>query len=103
MGSEVLDAFHPAVREWFRTSFPEPTPAQAQAWPVIKNGDNTLLMAPTGSGQTLAAFLSSIDALIQAPARGCSVVYVSPLNALAVDVERHPRSPRTGLQRPADP
>src|SRR5258708_8743210 len=80
MGSEVLDAFHPAVREWFRTSFPAPTPAQAQAWPVIKNGDSTLLMAPTGSGKTLAAFLSSIDALIQTPARGCRVVYVSPLN-----------------------
>ncbi len=97
-----MEAFHPAVREWFRTSFPEPTPAQAQAWPVIKNGDNTLLMAPTGSGKTLAAFLSSIDALIQAPARGCRVVYVSPLKALAVDVERNLRSPIAGIGHAAE-
>ena len=97
MGSDVLDAFHPAVREWFRVSFPVPTPAQAQAWPVIKNGDSTLLMAPTGSGKTLAAFLSSIDTLIQAPARGCRVVYVSPLKALAVDVERNLRAPIAGI------
>ena len=97
MGSEVLEAFHPAVREWFRTSFPQPTPAQAQAWPVIRGGENTLLMAPTGSGKTLAAFLSSIDALIQSPARGCRVVYVSPLKALAVDVERNLRAPLAGI------
>jgi len=102
VGSESLDAFHPAVREWFRTSFPAPTPAQAQAWPVIKNGDNTLLMAPTGSGKTLAAFLSSIDALIQTPARGCRVVYVSPLKALAVDVERNLRSPIAGIGHAAE-
>src|SRR5258708_12675758 len=102
MGSEVLDAFHPAVREWFRTSFPAPTPAQAQAWPVIKNGDSTLLMAPTGSGKTLAAFLSSIDALIQTPARGCRVVYVSPLKALAVDVERNLRAPIAGIRHAAE-
>ncbi|MDP9320252.1 MAG: DEAD/DEAH box helicase [Chloroflexota bacterium] len=102
MGSEALDAFHPAVREWFRTAFPAPTPAQAQAWPVIKNGDNTLLMAPTGSGKTLAAFLSSIDALIQTPARGCRVVYVSPLKALAVDVERNLRSPIAGIGHTAE-
>src|SRR5258708_5289489 len=102
MGSEVLDAFHPAVREWFRTAFPAPTPAQAQAWPVIKNGDSTLLMAPTGSGKTLAAFLSSIDALIQTPARGCRVVYVSPLKALAVDVERNLRAPIAGIRHAAE-
>src|SRR5258708_11825433 len=102
MGSEVLDTFHPAVREWFRTSFPEPTPAQEQAWPVIRKGDNTLLVAPTGSGKTLAAFLSSIDALIQAPARGCRVVYVSPLKALAVDVERNLRSPIAGIGHAAE-
>jgi len=103
MGSEVLDAFHPAVREWFRTAFPGgPTPAQAQAWPVIRNGDSTLLMAPTGSGKTLAAFLASIDQLIQTPARGCRVVYVSPLKALAVDVERNLRSPIAGIRHAAE-
>src|SRR5918911_1092221 len=102
MGSEALGAFHPAVREWFRTSFPAPTQAQSQAWPVIKNGDNTLLMAPTGSGKTLAAFLSSIDQLIQSPARGCRVVYVSPLKALAVDVERNLRAPIAGIRHAAE-
>ena len=98
----MLETFHPAVREWFRTAFPAPTPAQAQAWPAIKNGDNTLLMAPTGSGKTLAAFLSSIDALIQSPPRGCRIVYVSPLKALAVDVERNLRSPIAGIRHAAD-
>lgn len=98
----MLETFHPAVRAWFRTAFPSPTPAQAQAWPAIKNGDNTLLMAPTGSGKTLAAFLSSIDALIQAPPRGCRLVYVSPLKALAVDVERNLRSPIAGIRHAAD-
>src|SRR5205085_2810409 len=102
MGSEALEAFHPAVREWFRTAFASPTPAQAQAWPVIKHGDSTLLMAPTGSGKTLAAFLSAIDALIQAPGRGCRVVYVSPLKALAVDVERNLRSPIPGIGHDAE-
>ena len=102
MGSEVLDAFHPAVREWFRTAFAGPTPAQAQAWPIIRNGENTLLMAPTGSGKTLAAFLSSIDELIRTPARGCRVVYVSPLKALAVDVERNLRSPVAGIGHAAE-
>ena len=102
MGSGSLEAFHPAVGEWFRTSFPEPTPAQAQAWPVIKGGENTLLMAPTGSGKTLAAFLSAIDELIQIPAQGCRIVYVSPLKALAVDVERNLRSPIAGIARSAE-
>src|SRR6266852_70766 len=102
MGSRELEAFHPAVRDWFRTSFAAPTPAQAQAWPVIKNGDNTLLMAPTGSGKTLAAFLSSIDQLIQIPPQGCRVVYVSPLKALAVDVERNLRAPIAGIAHAAE-
>src|SRR3954470_499333 len=97
MGSEALEAFHPAVREWFRTSFPAPTPAQDGAWPPIRGDENTLLMAPTGSGKTLAAFLASIDSLIQRPAGGCRVVYVSPLKALAIDVERNLRAPIAGI------
>jgi ATP-dependent Lhr-like helicase len=102
MGSAPLEQFHPAVREWFRTSFPAPTPAQEQAWPSITNGDSTLLMAPTGSGKTLAAFLGAIDRLIQAPAAGCRIVYVSPLKALAVDVERNLRSPIAGITHAAE-
>jgi len=102
VGSDALDRFHPAVSEWFRTSFAAPTRAQSQAWPVIKSGENTLLMAPTGSGKTLAAFLSSIDMLVQSPQRGCRVVYVSPLKALAVDVERNLRAPIAGIRHAAE-
>ena len=102
MGSEALGSFHPAVQEWFRTSFPDPTPAQERAWPVIKGGESTLLMAPTGSGKTLAAFLSAIDELIQTPPNGCRVVYVSPLKALAVDVERNLRAPIAGIRHAAE-
>src|SRR6185436_2471609 len=97
VGSAALEQFHPAVREWFRTSFEAPTPAQDGAWPPIRAGENTLLMAPTGSGKTLAAFLASIDSLIQRPAGGCRVVYVSPLKALAIDVERNLRAPIAGI------
>src|SRR2546428_2742896 len=102
MGSEGLERFHPAVREWFSTSFPVPTPAQTGAWPPIAAGESTLLMAPTGSGKTLAAFLSSIDTLIQSPPAGCRIVYVSPLKALAVDVERNLRAPIAGIGHAAE-
>src|SRR5260221_8973499 len=102
MGSQGLDLFHPAVQEWFRTSFAAPTPAQSGAWPVIKHRDSTLLMAPTGSGKTLPAFLSTIDPLIQSAPGGCRIVYVSPLKALAVDVERNLRSPIAGITHAAE-
>jgi ATP-dependent Lhr-like helicase len=102
MGSAGLTSFHPAVQEWFHTSFPAPTPAQEQAWPAIQDGDSTLLMAPTGSGKTLAAFLASIDVLARTPAKGCRVVYVSPLKALAVDVERNLRAPIAGIGHAAE-
>lgn len=81
-------------------------PAQAQAWSAIADGDNTLVIAPTGSGKTLAAFLWAIDRLASSeprPARaGTRVLYVSPLKALAVDVERNLRTPLTGIARIAD-
>ncbi len=98
----ALDRFSPLVRDWFTASFAEPTPAQAGAWNAIGRGENTLVVAPTGSGKTLAAFLSAIDALVTAPpaAAGqgkCTVLYLSPLKALAVDVERNLRSPLVGI------
>src|SRR5512133_2623265 len=84
--------FHPAVQAWFERALGTPTPAQALGWPPIRRGESTLLLAPTGSGKTLAAFLSCIDRLMFAPApprrERLSVIYVSPLKALAVDVER---------------
>ncbi|HSD18750.1 MAG TPA: DEAD/DEAH box helicase, partial [Anaeromyxobacter sp.] len=97
----ALELFRPAVREWFSRCFEAPTPAQALAWPAIRRGESTLLLAPTGSGKTLAAFLSCIDRLMFAPEpprkERLRVVYVSPLKALAVDVERNLRAPLAGI------
>ncbi|MGI8870560.1 MAG: ATP-dependent helicase [Mycobacteriales bacterium] len=103
---DPLEAFSPATRAWFAASFPAPTPAQDGAWKAIRNGDNTLVVAPTGSGKTLAAFLAEIDTLStkDPPAdasKRCRVLYVSPLKALAVDVERNLRSPLTGIRHAA--
>ena len=94
------------MQEWFRGAFPAPTAAQARGWPPILEGRSTLLLAPTGSGKTLAAFLAAIDRLMfspEPPKRGrCRVLYVSPLKALAVDVERNLRAPIAGIAATAE-
>src|SRR5436189_6057484 len=96
-----MSSFHPAVAEWFSGAFPAPTRAQELGWPAIARGEWTLIFAPTGSGKTLAAFLWALDRLIFAARpqkeRRCRVVYVSPLKALAVDVERNLRAPLAGI------
>jgi ATP-dependent Lhr-like helicase len=99
-GPAALDRFHPLVRDWFTGAFAGPTAAQAGAWEAIGRGDHTLVVAPTGSGKTLAAFLSAINELVtsQEARPACSVLYLSPLKALAVDVERNLRSPLAGLR-----
>ncbi len=99
----ALARFGVATREWFGGTFEAPTPAQAQAWSAIADGDNTLVIAPTGSGKTLAAFLWAVDRLAAEPksGNGTKVLYVSPLKALAVDVERNLRAPLTGITRTA--
>ncbi|KUI19514.1 ATP-dependent helicase [Mycobacterium lehmannii] len=105
MSKSPLARFSDLTREWFTGTFAEPTPAQAQAWSAIADGDNTLVIAPTGSGKTLAAFLWAIDQLASVPAEpraGTKVLYVSPLKALAVDVERNLRTPLTGIARVAE-
>src|SRR5690349_12945799 len=95
--------FSDLTREWFAAAFSTPTPAQAQAWQAIADGHNTLVIAPTGSGKTLAAFLWAIDQLAQEPdGKGTRVLYVSPLKALAVDVERNLSTPLTGITRVAE-
>jgi ATP-dependent helicase Lhr and Lhr-like helicase len=99
---DALDAFSPATRAWFEGAFAVPTQAQAQAWRAIGKGEDTLVIAPTGSGKTLAAFLWAIDRLAAVPPpadpkRRCRVLYVSPLKALAVDIERNLRSPLAGI------
>jgi ATP-dependent Lhr-like helicase len=95
--SNPLDLFHPAVRQWFTDSFPAPTLAQQLSWPAIARGESTLLLAPTGSGKTLAAFLWCLNRAMFSPpppkAERCRALYLSPLKALAVDVERNLRIP----------
>jgi len=125
--SDPFACFHPVTAEWFKAVFDAPTAPQRLGWPVIARGENALILAPTGTGKTLAAFLACLDRLMLqdseqgsatpanqdrspgAPARirdqkaagkeqsGCRIVYVSPLKALAVDVERNLRSPLAGM------
>ncbi|HWC78386.1 MAG TPA: DEAD/DEAH box helicase, partial [Pseudonocardiaceae bacterium] len=106
MGENVLDLFGPATRQWFTGAFAAPTDAQSGAWQAIAAGKHALVVAPTGSGKTLAAFLWALDRLAAAgppdePRRRCRVLYVSPLKALAVDVQRNLRAPLTGIRQAA--
>jgi ATP-dependent Lhr-like helicase len=106
--------FHPVTAAWFKAVFEAPTAPQRLGWPVIARGENALILAPTGTGKTLAAFLWCLDRLMLQPSypsdknkdaaraghpvsQGCRIVYVSPLKALAVDVERNLRSPLAGM------
>ncbi|HET6939754.1 MAG TPA: DEAD/DEAH box helicase, partial [Nocardioides sp.] len=99
----ALERFSEPTRAWFAAAFAEPTAAQVGAWEAIGAGRHALVVAPTGSGKTLSAFLWSLDRLLTSPrpserARRTRVLYVSPLKALAVDVERNLRSPLTGIR-----
>ena len=126
-GDVVLERFHPVTAEWFRAVFEGPTQPQREGWPAIARGDSTLILAPTGTGKTLTAFLWCLDRLMLQPRAfvappaepkpakrvkgrkkepkstalppgvGVRVVYISPLKALAVDVERNLRSPLQGI------
>ncbi|MGD0911188.1 MAG: DEAD/DEAH box helicase [Terracidiphilus sp.] len=113
--------FHPVTAAWFRAVFDAPTAPQRLGWPVIARGESALITAPTGTGKTLTAFLWCLDRLMledrdqgtgirgqtyrdqgnkgtrERESRGCRIVYVSPLKALAVDVERNLRSPLVGI------
>ena len=108
MHEELLSLFHPATARWFRESFAGPTPAQLMGWPAIAAGKNTLILAPTGSGKTLAAFLFAMDELIvqrekaHSETRGVHTLYVSPLKALANDIERNLEPPLRGIRSSAE-
>ncbi|GAA3319235.1 DNA glycosylase AlkZ-like family protein [Arthrobacter ramosus] len=123
-GNTAMDRFSRATREWFLGAFSAPTPAQDGAWKAISSGSHALVVAPTGSGKTLAAFLWALDRLLsvsptvsadalpvleeasgraraKAPKRKTRVLYISPLKALGVDVERNLRSPLIGITQTA--
>jgi len=110
----MLDRFSAPVRDWFSSTFGEPTPPQREGWPAIASGSDTLICAPTGSGKTLSAFLWSIDRLVKNAAYGdlpdeTTVIYVSPLKALGNDIQKNLDEPlrqirelaaATGLELP---
>jgi ATP-dependent helicase Lhr and Lhr-like helicase len=102
----VLAGFHAPVRDWFARSFAGPTRAQELGWPLIRSGRSTLILAPTGSGKTLTAFLAAIDRVMFEPPppreQRCRILYVSPLKALAVDVEKNLRAPLAGVASAAE-
>jgi ATP-dependent Lhr-like helicase len=100
--TDPFACFHSVTAEWFRAVFDAPTAPQRMGWPVIARGESALILAPTGTGKTLTAFLWCLDRLMLHPPpegkkQGCRIVYVSPLKALAVDVERNLRSPLAGM------
>lgn len=100
MDADALSRFSTTTQQWFAAELGTPTPAQAGAWSAIAAGDHTLVIAPTGSGKTLAAFLWALDRLITQPPtseKRCRVLYISPLKALAVDVERNLQRPLEGI------
>lgn len=123
LAAEAMDRFSRPTREWFLGAFSAPTPAQNGAWNAISSGSHALVVAPTGSGKTLAAFLWALDRLLvsapaepdelpgldaaakparqKAPKRKTRVLYISPLKALGVDVERNLRAPLIGITQTA--
>src|SRR5437868_14799821 len=102
MAKTALAPFHPLVRRWFEETLGKPSDPQAQGWPAIATGDDTLILAPTGTGKTLAAFLWELNQLIvrglDAPlGNAVQILYISPLKALNNDVQRNLELPLSQL------
>ena len=106
VANEALTPFSAPVRAWFESSFVAPTPPQQEGWPAIASGENVLILSPTGSGKTLAAFLWGLDRLMTEPVpereHRTRLLYISPLRALAVDVEKNLRAPLRGITLAAE-
>src|SRR4030081_2127364 len=102
----ALDLFSAPARDWFEGAFAAPTDVQERGWAAVAGGKHTLMCAPTGSGKTLAAFLWTLDRLagepVPAEAERCRVLYISPLKALTVDIERNLRAPLAGMRLQAE-
>lgn len=103
----VLDDFHPIVREWFTRTYGRPSPPQELGWPSIAAGKHTLILAPTGSGKTLTAFLWAINHLVEQHlgetlGPGVRILYISPLKALNNDIHRNLEAPLSGIQEEAE-
>jgi ATP-dependent Lhr-like helicase len=99
---DALAPFHPVVRDWFRETLGEPSEPQRRGWPAIAGGEHALILAPTGTGKTLAAFLWELNALITQGLEGplgnaIHLLYISPLKALNNDVQRNLDRPLTQL------
>jgi ATP-dependent Lhr-like helicase len=102
--SAALRRFHPVVREWFRETLGAPSAPQRKGWPAIAGGNHTLILAPTGTGKTLAAFLWELNALIvdglkEPLPNAVHLLYVSPLKALNNDIQRNLEGPLAALQQ----
>src|SRR3990170_7823971 len=100
----MFAGFHPAVADWFQTTFGAPTEPQQLGWPAIQSGADVLIAAPTGSGKTLAAFLAAIDSLVRQGVDGTlrdetQVLYISPLKALSNDVQQNLALPLDGIRK----
>src|SRR6476660_5769815 len=94
----VLSGSESVVTRWFKATYGQPTPPQAEAWPKILAGENVLIASPTGTGKTLAAFLSVLHELALCVERGALknsiyAVYISPLRALSYDLEKNLSGP----------
>ena len=98
-----LASLHPIVRSWFAERFGAPSEPQRLGWPAIASGEHTLILAPTGTGKTLAAFMWELNQLIIRGLEGplpnaVQILYISPLKALGNDVQRNLEQPLAELR-----
>jgi len=106
--SETLpDDFEPYVKEWFNSKFESLSPPQKHSFDLIHEDKNSLICAPTGSGKTLSAFLSTLNELFLMGEQDkledeVYVLYVSPLRALNNDIERNLEEPLNGIKEKAE-